>query len=559
MTLKKVEIVSLALLFLSVEMTIYVILSVTISNYDLLKYPFGLVQELPFSYWIAEGLTVISSIFTISQYRNIGSKLYSHLIGIEYLLVLFNSFFVFYFINPVFILSRDELGHATQVFILLTAHNTVANKGIYEADYPAGYIFGAFSYIVSGMGPTSFFLYYGPMFFTLFQYIVDYVFIRLFLKPPLSELAGIIYVFSSMPFAPAEWSPQLMSYNLLYPLILIVGLIVKRGGLRYIPLVIAFTVLSSLTDIATFTSTLVLTIPLLWFLKGKYNVTKLVTGYSLFAGLGSYIYWSYLNPAASGTISGDVTLIRSFVNLLVSTFLPQRATVLSVPAANLVSTFLPPSPFHFISVASKLLEGGIFLIGTLISVIFLKLTKKGTREITTLVYLGTTLLLFQAVVGLVDNVSNVLTRMIPQAMIFYVIVLVYYFSVTRTLDRRFIAKLLFIGLIFNVPLSILGYATISTSEHSPEGAFYSGIILGKYGISTISTYSFYKQIYIYEGDNSQSLYITSNNVQFIGPYVETLSEYFNGPNLKGYHEYCGGIVANSTIFFSSGVVSVSFS
>jgi len=267
--MRKLELVTISMLLASIELTLASILNISISNYDLLKYPFGLTEELPPLYWITEFLTALSFVIPLLLYKNFNKRIYSLLMPISFLLLLFNTFFIFYFINPIFVLSRDEMGHSTEVMYLLLRHTTLLNPGTYQAHYPLGFIYGAISYIFSGITPTYFFIYFGPMFFPIIQTLAVYGLIRLFFKSPYSELGILIYIFSSMPFYVAERSPQLMFYNLLFPIFLIVGLIVKKGGLRFTPLLVVLSGLTGLTDIGTFGSAVTIAIGSLVFAKKK--------------------------------------------------------------------------------------------------------------------------------------------------------------------------------------------------------------------------------------------------------------------------------------------------
>ncbi|EHP71230.1 hypothetical protein MetMK1DRAFT_00000390 [Metallosphaera yellowstonensis MK1] len=552
----KVDVILTLMLLASIELTLFVTLTVSIPNYDLLKYPLGLTQQLPFSYWMAEFLSIFTLVLCIINYNKMNIKIFNLITAIDYLLITFNSFFIFYFINPVFILSRDELGHAAEVFILLTNKNTFAVKGIYQSDYPLSYIYGAISYLLSGISPSFLFLYLSPIFFPIFQNLTVYAFIRLFVKSPMSEIGALIYTLSSMPFFVAEWSPQLMSYNLLFPMFLVIGMIIKRGGVQLIPLMILFSILTGLTDIGTFASSLVVISIMMVYLAKKWGINSRLIGYSAFATVSAYVYWVYFNPLASGAVSGDKFLITNFINFIKDIFFPQTSTNLALPTQNLVATFVPPSPYHFYGVLSKLLEGGIFLLFSIFSFILLRIRKQLNPDLRLIFLIGTGLLVMQSAIGIADNVSNVLTRMIPQTMVFYVIFILVYLLYVKLNKRKVVGFLFLASLILNAPLSILGYTTIATSEHSPQSAFYGGMVLAKYGLSTISTYDFYKELYIYQGNIIPPMSLSGGSLKFGGDYVETLSLYFNGPNLKGYYNYYNGLVANYTIIYSSNDVII---
>ncbi len=550
--MKKFELITILILLASIELTLISILDISISNYDLLKYPFGLTEELPPLYWVTEFLTALSFVIPLLFYKRMNKKLYNLLTPISFLLLLFNTFFIFYFINPVFVLSRDEMGHSTEVMNLLIKHTTLLNPGTYQAFYPLGFIYGAISFIFSGITPTYFFIYFGPMFFPILQTLAVYGLIRLFFKSPYSELGILIYIFSSMPFYVAEWSPQLMSYNLLFPIFLIVGLIVKKGGLRFTPLLIVLSGLSGLTDIGTFGSAITLVIGSLVFARkiGKLNI-KFVS-YSGLLTAFIYIYWVYFDPIASGALAGDQLLLGYFVDAIKSIFIPQSTKNLVLPTSNLIYTFLPASPYHFISVASKLLDGGIFLLFSLFSFLILLITRKADKYIWLTFALGSALLVMQTGIGLADNISNVLTRMIPQAMAFYAILIVYFLY-----NRNLLTKAFSIFLVILIPLSILGYAMIATSEHSPEAAFFGGKLLGEYGLSSDPTYGFYQGVYQYEGKLVPTVGVTYGDLNFAGPYVETLALYFGGPGAqKGFEKYNNYVMQNETVIFNSGEMIV---
>jgi len=555
---KRSEISLGLLLLVSVELTVYTVISVSIPQYDILRYPLGLIQQLPPVYWSAEISSVLTVLLASAFHGRLSERFYGYVIGMGYALMVFNGFFVFYFVNPVFILSRDELGHAAEVFTLLTNHNTVAVKGIYEADYPLAYLYGAFSYAASGLNPTFYFLYFSPMFYTIFQVLCVYAFIRLFLRSPYSEVGAVIYAFSSIPFYASEWSPQLMSYNLLFPIFLLMGMIVKKGGVKFLPLLMVFSTLTGLTDIATFTTSVIASLALIPSMRGLRALkSHRLFGYTAFTASTAYLYWVLFNPAAAGAIAGDLNLVSQFLNFLRYAFLPQTPSNLNLPSSQLISTFLPPSPYHFYSVASKLLEGGIFLLLSLASFAFLAWRGKANGDLRLLMIVGSTLLVAQGAVGLVNNVSNVLTRMIPQVMVFYTVIILQFLDHANALNSRAIKAFLLAGLTLNVPLSILGYTTIATTEHSSPAAFYAGEVLGRYGISSISTYDFYSTLYEYDGNLTPSLGLTSNHLEFAGPYVQVLSIYFNGPNLKGYDRYYNSILENGTVILNTGDLLVS--
>ena len=467
---------------------------------------------------------------------------------IAYLLLLFDTFFIFNFINPVFILSRDELGHSAEVFKLLVKHSTMNNPNTYQAYYPLGFIYGGISFLISGFTPTSYFIFFGPMFFTIFQNLVVYALLRLFFESPKSELGILIYMLSSMPFYVAEWSPQLMSYNLLFPVFLILGLIIKRGGIRFVPLLILLSELTGLTDIGTFGSAITIIISVLIFSRkiGKLNLKFVIYAATLTASV--YIYWVYFNPLAQGALGGVHVLINDFVEVIESIFIPQATKNLVLPSSTLIYTFIPSSPYHLYSVVSKLLDGGIFLLTSIISFIYLIVSKKTNNYIWLAFSVGSGLLLMQSAIGLADNISNVLTRMIPQAMTFYTIIIIYFLY-----DRKILKTIFTLFLVALIPLSVLGYAMIATSEHSPEAAFLGGKLLGEYGINTPSTYGFYVAVYEYEGKIMQSYGTSLQGIKFAGPYIETLVLYFGGPTeVNDYQSYYNGIVQNYTIFFNSG-------
>jgi len=550
--MRKLELVTISMLLASIELTLASILNISISNYDLLKYPFGLTEELPPLYWITEFLTALSFVIPLLLYKNFNKRIYSLLMPISFLLLLFNTFFIFYFINPVFVLSRDEMGHSTEVMYLLLRHTTLLNPGTYQAHYPLGFIYGAISYIFSGITPTYFFIYFGPMFFPIIQTLAVYGLIRLFFKSPYSELGILIYIFSSMPFYVAEWSPQLMSYNLLFPIFLIVGLIVKKGGLRFTPLLVVLSGLTGLTDIGTFGSAVTIAIGSLVFAKkiGKLNIKFIAYSGILTASI--YMYWVYFDPIASGALSGDYVLLGDFIDVIKSIFIPQSTKNLVLPTSTLIYTFLPPSPYHFISVASKLLDGGIFLLFSLISFLILVIRRKSDKYVWLTFALGSALLVMQTGIGLADNVSNVLTRMIPQAMAFYTILIVYFLY-----NKNLLTKAFSIFLVILIPLSILGYAMIATSEHSPEAAFFGGKLLGEYGLSSDPTYGFYQGVYQYEGKMVPTIGITYDDINFAGPYIETLAVYFGGPSAaKGFEEYNNYVMQNESVIFNSGEMIV---
>jgi len=550
--MRKLELVTISMLLASIELTLVSILNISISNYDLLKYPFGLTEELPPLYWITEFLTALSFVIPLLLYKNFNKRIYSLLMPISFLLLLFNTFFIFYFINPVFVLSRDEMGHSTEVMYLLLRHTTLLNPGTYQAHYPLGFIYGAISYIFSGITPTYFFIYFGPMFFPIIQTLAVYGLIRLFFKSPYSELGILIYIFSSMPFYVAEWSPQLMSYNLLFPIFLIVGLIVKKGGLRFTPLLVVLSGLTGLTDIGTFGSAVTIAIGALVFAKkiGKLNIKFIAYSGILTASI--YMYWVYFDPIASGALGGDYVLLGDFIDVIKSIFIPQSTKNLVLPTSTLIYTFLPPSPYHFISVASKLLDGGIFLLFSLISFLILVIRRKSDKYVWLTFALGSALLVMQTGIGLADNVSNVLTRMIPQAMAFYTILIVYFLY-----NKNLLTKAFSIFLVILIPLSILGYAMIATSEHSPEAAFFGGKLLGEYGLSSDPTYGFYQGVYQYEGKMVPTIGITYGDINFAGPYIETLAVYFGGPSAaKGFEEYNNYVMQNESVIFNSGEMIV---
>ncbi|WP_338602496.1 hypothetical protein V6M85_02330 [Sulfolobus tengchongensis] len=543
----RIEKVYLLLMILSLELILMEIINISISNYNLLRYPFGLTQQLPPLYWITEFILAITFILPIIKYDSFSKNIYNYTMPLLYLLLLFNTFFIFYFINPVFILSRDELGHSAEVFRLLYTHTTLQNPGTYQAYYPLGFIYGAISYLMSGLSPSTYFILFGPMFFTVFQNIVVYALLRLFFESPKSELGIFIYMLSSMPFYVAEWSPQLMSYNLLFPAFLILGLIVKKGGIRFLPLMILISELTGLTDIGTFGSAITIIAAVIIFIKkiGKLNL-KFLT-YTGLLTTSIYIYWVYFNPLAQGALGGVHVLLNDFIDVIESIFIPQSTKNLQLPTSTLIYTFIPPSPYHFYSVASKLLDGLIFLLFSIISFVYLSIKGKTNNYIWLAFTVGSALLLMQSAIGLADNVSNVLTRMVPQTMSFYTIIIIYFLYNKRLLRISFT-----IFLMLTIPLSILGYAMIATSEHSPEAAFFGGKLLGQYGIDTDSTYGFYVAVYKYEGSIIQPDGINLNGIRFAGPYIETLSLYFNGPNLEGYNNYYHEIIQNYTIFFNSG-------
>ncbi|ACP37458.1 hypothetical protein M1425_0632 [Sulfolobus islandicus M.14.25] len=544
----KIEKIQIILLLISIELTLIDIVNISISNYNLLKYPFGLTQELPPIYWITEFITATAFIIPLIKFKDFDRNVYNYTMPIAYLLLLFDTFFIFNFINPVFILSRDELGHSAEVFKLLVKHSTMDNPNTYQAYYPLGFIYGGISFLISGFTPTSYFIFFGPMFFTIFQNLVVYALLRLFFESPKSELGMLIYMLSSMPFYVAEWSPQLMSYNLLFPVFLILGLIIKRGGIRFVPLLILLSELTGLTDIGTFGSAITIIISVLIFSRkiGKLNLKFVIYAATLTASV--YIYWVYFNPLAQGALGGVQILINDFVEVIESIFIPQATKNLVLPSSTLIYTFIPSSPYHLYSVVSKLLDGGIFLLTSIISFIYLIVSKKTNNYIWLAFSVGSGLLLMQSAIGLADNISNVLTRMIPQAMTFYTIIIIYFLY-----DRKILKTIFTLFLVALIPLSVLGYAMIATSEHSPEAAFLGGKLLGEYGINTPSTYGFYVAVYEYEGKIMQSYGTNLQGIKFAGPYIETLVLYFGGPTeVNDYQSYYNGIVQNDTIFFNSG-------
>ncbi|NON63044.1 hypothetical protein HLB03_10120 [Acidianus sp. DSM 29099] len=543
------------ILLTSIELTILSILTISISNYDLLKYPFGLTQQLPPLYWITEFFTAISFLLPIIFFKKIDKKIYNYLTASSLLLFLFDTFFIFYFINPVFVLTRDELGHSAEVFLLLHTHTTLLNLNTYQAYYPLGFIYGAISYLMSGISPTAYFIFFGPSFFSILQILTVYGVIRLFLNSPRSELGIFIYMLSSMPFYVAEWSPQLMSYNLLFPIFLIIALIVKKGGVRLIPLMILLTGLTGLTDVGTFGSAITLALGGMLFIRKTeaFKLKHLI--YSFFTGVSIFLYWFYFNPIASGALGGVHVLFADFFNTLEALFIPQATKSLSLPASHLIYTFIPESQFHFISVASKLIDGGIFLLLSIFAFLIIALKGKADKYTWLLFGLGTSLLIMQSAIGLADNVSNVLTRMIPQVMVFYSVIIVLYLK-----ERRMLPQIFAIALLVMIPLSILGYAMIATSEHSTEAAFCAGKFLGKYEISSVSTYGFYVSINKYMGTAIPPDHIFPKDIEYAGPYIETLSVYFNGPNTSGYDKYYNEIIQNHTIFLNSGdmIVAINY-
>jgi len=397
---------------------------------------------------------------------------------------------------------------------------------------------------MSGLKPTTYFIFFAPMFFTIFQNLSVYALLRLFFDSPKSELGALIYMLSSMPFYVAEWSPQLMSYNLLFPGFLILGLIVRKGGIRFLPLLVFLLELTGLTDIGTFGSSITIIISALIFARkiGKLNLKFL--SYTTILTASVYIYWVYFNPLAQGALGGVHVLINDFIEVIESIFIPQATKNLVLPTSTLIYTFIPPSPYHFYSVASKLLDGGIFLLTSIVSFIYLLVKKKANNYVWLAFAIGSGLLLMQSAIGLADNISNVLTRMIPQAMAFYTIIVIYFLYNKRLLRVAFT-----IFLITLIPLSVLSYAMIATSEHSPEAAFIGGEILGKYGINTPSTYNFYTSVYSYEGTIMQS---NLHSIKFAGPYIETIYLYFSGPRVSTYYSYYNSIIQNYTIFLNSG-------
>jgi len=540
----KIEKIQIILVLISIELTLFDIVNISISNYNLLKYPFGLTQELPLIYWVTEFVTAIAFIIPLIKFDNFDKKIYNYTMSILFLLLLFNTFFIFYFINPVFILSRDELGHSAEVFKLLYRHSTLYNPNTYQAYYPLGFIYGSISFLMSGLKPTTYFIFFAPMFFTIFQNLSVYALLRLFFDSPKSELGALIYMLSSMPFYVAEWSPQLMSYNLLFPGFLILGLIVRKGGIRFLPLLVFLLELTGLTDIGTFGSSITIIISALIFARkiGKLNLKFL--SYTTILTASVYIYWVYFNPLAQGALGGVHVLINDFIEVIESIFIPQATKNLVLPTSTLIYTFIPPSPYHFYSVASKLLDGGIFLLTSIVSFIYLLVKKKANNYVWLAFAIGSGLLLMQSAIGLADNISNVLTRMIPQAMAFYTIIVIYFLYNKRLLRVAFT-----IFLITLIPLSVLSYAMIATSEHSPEAAFIGGEILGKYGINTPSTYNFYTSVYSYEGTIMQS---NLHSIKFAGPYIETIYLYFSGPRVSTYYSYYNSIIQNYTIFLNSG-------
>ncbi|BCU69050.1 hypothetical protein [Stygiolobus caldivivus] len=539
------------LLTASLELIIYNILKIAINNYDLLKYPLGLTQELPPSYWISEVILILSMIFTIRNYKLMSKRQYSILYGIQFVLIMFNTYFVFYFINPVFILSRDELGHSSEVILLLIKHTTLLNPATYQAYYPFGFIYGAYAFIFSGLTPLEYFIYLGPMIYPIFQFIIGYEVIRQFLSSPMSEIGGLVLILSSMPFYVAEWSPQLMSYNLLLPIFLLFALIVKRGGFRFIPLLIVLSALTGLTDIATFASAITIDIATLVFIKkiGKFNIRYI--GYTALLTAMVYVYWTFFNPLASGALGGDHFLLNNLINVIESIFLPQATKNLVLPTSKLVYTFIPPSPYHFVSVASKLLQGLIFLSMPLMIFLYKLIRKRTNSELWLLFVLGSSLILMQSIVGLTNNVSNVLTRMIPQAMVFYTVILVLSLANRKTLSLIFM-----IFLILDIPLSVLGYAMIATSEHSPPAAFYGGALLGKYGIPSVSTYEFCEVVNEYHGQMVPPYNLLPKDIEYTGPYIATLIYYFSGPTVNSYEKYYNSVIQNKSIILNSGEMIV---
>jgi len=264
------------------------------------------------------------------------------------------------------------------------------------------------------------------------------------------------------------------------------------------------------------------------------------------------MYWVYFDPIASGALSGDYVLLGDFIDVIKSIFIPQSTKNLVLPTSTLIYTFLPPSPYHFISVASKLLDGGIFLLFSLISFLILVIRRKSDKYVWLTFALGSALLVMQTGIGLADNVSNVLTRMIPQAMAFYTILIVYFLY-----NKNLLTKAFSIFLVILIPLSILGYAMIATSEHSPEAAFFGGKLLGEYGLSSDPTYGFYQGVYQYEGKMVPTIGITYDDINFAGPYIETLAVYFRGPSAaKGFEEYNNYVMQNESVIFNSGEMIV---
>lgn len=549
--LKSPVVFPVILLLTGIELIMYNILTIAINNYNLLEYPLGLTEELPPSYWISEVILILSVLLTIKNYKLMTKNQYSILYGIQFVLFMFNTYFVFYFINPVFVLSRDELGHSSEVLMLLIKHTTLLNPNTYQAYYPFGFIYGAYAFIFSGLSPLEYFLYLGPMIYPIFQFIVGYEVIRQFVVSPMSELGGLILILSSMPFYVAEWSPQLMSYNLLLPIFLIFALIVKKGGFRLIPLLLVLSALTGLTDIATFASAITIEIATLIFIKkiGRFNIRYL--GYTAALTAMVYVYWTFFNPLASGALGGVHFLLNNVINVIESIFLPQATKNLNLPTSKLIYTFIPSSPYHFISVASKLIQGMIFLSIPLVIFIYKLIKRRTTSDLWLLFVLGSSLILMQTIVGLTNNVSNVLTRMIPQAMVFYTIIIV-----LSLLNRRTISLFFMVFLILDIPLSILGYAMIATSEHSPMAAFYGGALLGKYGISSVSTYGFYKEVNEYYNQMIPPDNLNPSELEYAGPYISTLIYYFNGPNVNSYEHYYNSIIQNKSIILNSGEMLV---
>ncbi|BBG24877.1 hypothetical protein [Sulfuracidifex tepidarius] len=542
----KPETLSVILFAGAIEISLFEILNVSINNYDLLRYPFGLTQELPPVFWIGDFLCAFAIIIPILQYQKFDKKLYNKIVPASLVFLIFNSFFLFYFINPVFVLARDELGHSSEVFLLLARHSTLMNPGLYQAYYPFGFIYGAISFLFSPLSPTTYFIFYGPFIFPLIQLITGYAFLRLFLKSPFSELGFLVMIIASMPFYVAEWSPQLMSYNLLMPAFLLIGLIIKNGGSRLLPLLVVITGLTGLTDIGTFGSSVTALIGMIAFYRKIGNFNWKYVGYSSLLTASIYIYWVFFNPLAQGAQGGADLLLGRLVTLLESIFIPEATKNLVLPSSHLASTFIPSSPYHFYSVISKLIDGGIFLASGIASFILLLKSRKTNKFLWMAFAVGLSLIAMQSALGLANNISNVLTRMIPQAMVFFTVIIIVYLQ-----QKKLLFKIAPFFLILLIPLAILGYAMIATSEHSPEAAFMGGELLGRYGVSSDPTYEFYVTVYCYEGHEIPTQGKISG-VNFGGPYIETLSIYFNGPNLSGYDTYYNGIIENDTVFFNSG-------
>ncbi|MCY0851006.1 hypothetical protein [Sulfuracidifex metallicus] len=542
----KLEWISIIFLASAIEISIFEILTISINNYDLLKYPFGLTQELPLTFWIGDFLGAIAAALPMIYYQRFNKSLYNLIVPASLVFLLFNSFFLFYFINPVFVLARDELGHSSEVFALLSKHTTLLNPGKYQAYYPLGFIYGAISFLFSPLSPTTYFIFYGPFMFPLLQLITGYAFLRLFLKSPFSEMGFLILIISSMPFYVAEWSPQLMSYNLLMPAFLLIGLIIKNGGSRFLPLLVVITGITGLTDIGTFGSSVTAIVGMLAFYRKIGGFNWKYVSYAAFFTASIYIYWVFFNPLAQGAQGGASLLLGNFVTFFESIFIPEATKNLVLPSSHLASTFIPPSPYHFYSVASKLLDGGIFLTMSLTSFFLLWRSKRLNNFLWMAFAVGIALLLMQSSIGLANNISNVLTRMIPQAMVFFTVIIVVYLH-----QKRKLFKVAPFFLIILIPLAVLGYAMIATSEHSPEAAFMGGKLLGQYGVASDPTYGFYNTVYCYDG-NEIPVQGAIPQINFGGPYIETLSVYFNGPNVTGYDEYYHGILQNDTIIFNSG-------